>query len=270
MNLEEIIAQLNDLIVPWGMKVLGAVAILLIGRIGAGIASRVVRRALGRANVDETLAAFFCRFAYIAVIVMAVVASLAKFGIQTTSFIAILGAAGFAVGMALQGSLSNFAAGVMIVSFRPFKIGDFIDAAGVSGTVKAIHLFTTEVATPDNVKVIVPNSSIFGGTIKNFSVYDTRRLDLEIGIGYSSSIERAIEVLEEIIRGDNRVFRDPDPQVMVKELADSSVNLLVRCWTKRTDFWNVRCDLTRRIKEHFDIQGIDIPFPQIVVHKESE
>ncbi|MDH3198955.1 MAG: mechanosensitive ion channel [Candidatus Krumholzibacteria bacterium] len=265
-NLQTIVEQLGDLVVVYGLKILGAVLILIVGRIIAGLARRGLKRAMGKANADATLAIFFGRAVYVLVMVFAFIAALAGFGVQTTSFVALLGAAGLAVGLALQGSLSNFASGVMLIAFRPFKAGDFIEAGGVAGTVKAINIFTTELATPDNVKVIVPNSSVFGGTIKNFAGYETRRVEVVVGIAYGANIDRAVEVVQDLLKADERIFRDPEPQIVVGELADSSVNLIVRCWVRRENFWPVKFALTKSIKEHYDVQGIEIPFPQRVVH----
>jgi small conductance mechanosensitive channel len=263
--MEDTIEKIMDITVTYGLQIIGAILILIAGRIGAGIARRLVRRGLAKASVDPTIIGFVGQFAYIIVMVVAVLASLAKFGVQTTSFVAVVGAASFAVGLALQGSLSHFAAGVLLLIFRPIKVGDFVDAGGVMGTVKEIRLFSTIMASPDNVHMVVPNSKIFNDTIKNFSVNDTRRIDLTIGIGYGDSIDRAMEVLLESMRADERIIQEPAPQIVVSDLGDSSVNLLVRCWTKRADFWPVKCDLTKNIKENFDIQGIEIPFPQRVV-----
>ncbi len=264
--MEAIVQEIMQVVAKYGLQIIGAILILIFGRIGAGIARKVARRALGKANVDPTITSFAGQFAYIIVMAVAVLASLAKFGVQTTSFVAVLAAAGFAVGFALQGSLSHFAAGVLLLIFRPLKVGDFVEAGGVSGTVKEIRLFNTIMSTPDNVHMVVPNSKIFNDTIKNFSVNDTRRIDSTIGIGYGDSIDRAMEVLMETMREDNRIIQEPSPQIVVTELADSSVNLLVRCWTRRVDFWAVKCDLTKNIKENFDLQGIEIPFPQRVVN----
>jgi len=264
--MEAIVEQLMEVVAKYGLNVLGAILILIVGRMGAGITRKLVRRAMGKANVDPTITGFVARFAYIIVMVVAVLASLAKFGVQTTSFVAVLGAAGFALGFALQGSLSHFAAGVLLLIFRPLKVGDFVEAGGVSGTVKEIGLFNTIMATPDNVHLVVPNSKIFNDTIKNYSVNDTRRIDLTVGIGYGDPIDRAMEVLMETMREDNRIIQEPSPQIVVTELADSSVNLLVRCWVRRAEFWPVKCDLTKNIKENFDLQGIEIPFPQRVVN----
>jgi small conductance mechanosensitive channel len=268
--MEQTIDQVMDITVKYGLQVLGAVLILIAGRFGAAIARRLVRRAMRKASVDKTVVGFAAQFAYILVIVVAVMASLAKFGIQTTSFVAVMGAAGFAIGMALQGSLSHFAAGVLMLVFRPIRVGDFVEAAGVSGTVKEIRLFSTIMATPDNVHMVVPNGKIFNDVIRNFSVNDTRRIDITIGIGYGDSIDRAMDVLLDVLKSDDRILPEPDPQIVVTELADSSVNLLVRCWTTRTDFWPVKCDLTKHIKENLENQGIEIPFPQRTVHTVSD
>lgn len=253
----------------YGLKIIGAILILIIGRIAAGIGRKIVKRLLQKAKTDKSIISFVGNLIYILIFTFAVIAALAKFGIQTASFVAVLGAAGFAVGFALQGSLGNFAAGIMILVFRPFKVGDFIDAAGVAGTVKEIRLFNTILATPDNIKVIVPNGKISGDIIKNISGNDTRRVDLVIGIGYDSSIKKAVEILTERVKADTRVLSDPGLQIAVSELADSSVNLVVRPWVKKEDYWDVKFDLTRNIKEAFDANGIEIPFPQRVVHMAS-
>ncbi|MCK4271957.1 mechanosensitive ion channel [bacterium] len=267
--MERVIEQLTEFATVYGLKVIGAILILIIGRIVAGVIRKVVRKMLARTKTDESIVSFAGNLTYALVIVFVIIAVLGKFGVETASLVAVLGAATFAIGFALQGSLSNFAAGVLVLVFRPFKVGDFIDAAGVAGTVKDVKLFNTVLATPDNVKILVPNGKIYGDIIKNFSVYDTRRLSLTVGIGYGSSIQKAIEVLMSLIKEDTRILSDPAPQIMVSELADSSVNLLVRHWTKREDYWSVRCDLTRKIKEAFDENGIEIPFPQQVVHMVS-
>lgn len=264
------VQQYMPLVVEYGLKVLGAVLILLIGRFIAGIARRIVIRLLTKAKVDAALVAFGGSLVYILVMVGTVLAALAKFGVQTASFIAVLGAAGFAVGFALQGSLGNFAAGVLLLIFRPFKEGDFVDVAGVSGTVKEVRLFNTILSTPDNVRVYVPNGQIYGNTIKNVSANDTRRIDLVIGIGYDSPLDKAHQIMQRLVEGDERVLKDPAPTIAVAELADSSVNFVCRPWVKTADYWAVRFDLTRRIKEAFDAEGIEIPFPQRVVHLQQE
>ncbi len=250
----------------YGINVIGAIIILILGKIGAGIARRIVTRVLRKSNTDASVISFVAGLAYTLVLVFAVLAALAKFGVQTTSFIAVLGAAGLAVGLALQGSLANFAAGFLLLVLRPFKTDDYIDAAGVSGSVKEIHLFTTTLVTPDNIKIIVPNSKIFADTIKNFSAYDIRRLDMVFGIGYGSSIEKAIEVLQDLLKKDPRILAEPELQIVVAELADSSVNLFVRPWVKKTDYWDVKFDFTHAVKKAFDQNDIEIPFPQRTIH----
>jgi small conductance mechanosensitive channel len=258
--------QLSIFVTTYGLKIIGAIIILILGRIGAGIGRGLVRRAMERSKIDPAIISFVGSLTYILILTFTVLAALAKFGIQTASFVAILGAAGFAIGFALQGSLANFAAGVLILILRPYRTGDYIEAAGVAGTVKDIQLFTTVLATPDNIKIIVPNGKLFGDVLKNISGYDTRRVDLVIGIGYSSSIQDAYEVINRLLKEDERVLPEPAPQIAVSELADSSVNFVVRPWVKKEDYWNVKFDLTRKIKEAFDESGIEIPFPQRVVH----
>ena len=223
-----------------------------------------------KSKADPAVISFVGSMIYFLILIFAVLAALAKFGIQTASFVAILGAAGFAIGFALQGSLGNFAAGILILVLRPFKVGNFIDGAGVAGTVKEIQLFTTVLATPDNIKIIVPNGKLFGDTIKNCSGFETRRVDLVIGIGYTSDIQKAYDVLMNLLKEDTRILSDPSPNVAVSELADSSVNFVVRPWVKSKDYWDLKFDLTRKIKEAFDENGIEIPFPQQVMHMLSE
>jgi small conductance mechanosensitive channel len=269
MEVDKIMDQLVGFATNYGLQIIGAIIILIVGRIAAGICRNVVRRVLEKGKADAAIVSFGGSLIYILVLTFAVLAALAKFGIQTASFVAILGAAGFAVGFALQGSLSNFAAGVMILVFRPFRVGDFIDAAGIAGTVKDIHLFTTILATPDNVQIIVPNSKLYGDIIKNFSANETRRVDLVIGIGYGSSIQEAYDTIDSILKQESRILSDPAPQIAVSELADSSVNFVVRPWVNAADYWGVKFDVTRKIKETFDEKGIDIPFPQTTVHMAS-
>jgi len=258
--------QLLIFITTYGIQIIGAILILVLGRIAAGIGRKIVKRLLEKAKTEPAIVSFVGSLTYILILVFAVLATLAKFGIQTASFVAIIGAAGLAIGFALQGSLSNFAAGILILVLRPFRVDDYILGAGESGTVKKIQLFTTELATPDNIKVMVPNSKLFGDVIKNVTAYDTRRVDLVIGIGYSSDIQKAYDVMMNIITKDSRILSDPPPQIAVSELADSSVNFVVRPWVKKEDYWSVKFDLTRNIKEAFDKNNIEIPFQQQDVH----
>jgi len=264
--MEHWLQQMTTLVGNYAPQVLGALLILLAGRIAAGICRNLLRATLLRARIEKTIVSFVGNISYWAILIFAMVAALSKFGVETASFVAILGAVSFAIGFALQGSLANFAAGVMILLFRPFKVGDFIDAAGVAGTVKGIDLFATILTTGDNVKIIVPNGKLFGDTIKNFSAFDTRRVELLIGIDYGASIEKAMQVLTDLCEMEPRIHADPAPMMAVSELANSSVNLLLRVWVDSGDYWNVKFDLTRRIKEAFDENGIEIPYPQQVVH----
>ena len=268
--MEKIIDQLVIFGTTYGLKIIGAFLILIFGRMLAGFSRKGMRRLLRKSKSDEALISFTSSLIFILIMAFTVIAALARFGVQTTSIVAVMGAVGFAIGFALQGSLANFAAGVMLLIFRPFRLGDLIEVAGVLGTVKEIHIFNTEVATLDNVKIIVPNGKIFGDVIKNISGYDTRRIDLVFGIGYASSISKAYEVIQRELKEDRRILPDPAPQIAVSELADSSVNFVVRPWVKTDDYWDVRFDLTRKIKEKFDDSGIEIPFPQRVVHLSQE
>ena len=255
-----------ELALSYGPKVLAAVVILLVGRAAAKMVRSLIKRVLGKTDVDPSISGFAASLAYWAVFTLTIVAVLSKFGVETTSFVAILGAAGFAVGFALKDSLSNFAAGIMVLLFKPFRLEHFIDAAGVSGTVKSIDLFTTTLHTPNNVQIIVPNGKLFGDIIKNFSANDTRRVDIDVGIGYGCSIEKAFEVILKLVESDERALTYPKPEVMVTELADSSVNLQCRVWSKTSDYWALKFELNKRVKEELDANNIEIPFPQRVVH----
>ncbi|MEJ2186850.1 MAG: mechanosensitive ion channel [Gemmatimonadota bacterium] len=250
----------------YGLRVLAAIAILVIGRILAGMVRAGVHRALGRAKIDVSVVRFLGNLGFALVMTFTVVAALSKFGVETASIVGVLAAAGFAVGLALQGSLGNFSSGVMILLFRPFRVGDYVQVAGVGGTVKEVQLFNTVLATPDNVMVVVPNGKVYGDIISNYSAYDTRRMDLTIGISYDADIGRAMAAAQEVVKGEARILPDPEPMVVVSELADSSVNLIVRVWTQGADYWNVKFDTQRALKEAFDASGIEIPFPQRVVH----
>ena len=264
--MENINEQLIQFATTYGIKIIGALLILIIGRIAAGIARKAVKKLLAKGGTDQSIISFVGSLIYTIIMVFTVLATLAKFGIETASFIAILAAAGFAIGFALQGSLANFAAGILILVLRPYKVGDYIEGGGVAGSVKEIKLFTTVLATPDNIKILVPNGKIFGDVIKNITAYDTRRMDLVVGISYDSSIEKAHEVFLNLLKSDDRVLTDPEPQILVVELADSSVNLDGRFWVKKENYWPVKFNLTRQVKEAFDENGIEIPFPQRVVH----
>jgi len=221
---------------------------------------------LRHGHLDEMLIGFLATLSKYVTIIVTILIVLDQFGVETTSLIALLGAAGLAIGLALQGTLSNVAAGVMILFLRPFKIGHYIEAGGQGGTVKAVSLFTTELATPDNVQITLPNSQVWGSAIKNYSAHPTRRVDLLIGIAYEDDITHAMSVIEALAKSDPRIKTDPAAVLAVGDLADSSVNLIVRVWVDVADYWGVKWDLTKQIKETFDKEGISIPYPQQVVH----
>ena len=263
---QALLGTLTELATTWGVRVIGALAVLIVGRMIAGSIRGAIRKLLTRGKVDATLVPFISNITYYMVMAFVVIAVLGLFGIPTASVIAVLGAAGLAVGLALQGTLGNFAAGVMLLLFRPFKVGDFVDVGGTAGSVQEISIFNTVLNTPDNVRITVPNGVIFGQTIKNFSTNDTRRVDMVFGIGYGDDIARAIEIINKAVTADDRVLKDPAPVVAVSELADSSVNLVVRPWCRREDYWGVRWDLTRRLKEDLEAGGCNIPYPQHDVH----
>jgi small conductance mechanosensitive channel len=266
MDQNELVTQITAFVTQWGLKVVGALAVLVVGRIVAGMIRRAVRRGLERAEVDATLRPFLTGLVYYAALAVVVIAVLNLFGIETTSLIAILGAAGLAVGLALQGTLSNFASGVMLLVFRPFKVGDYVEAAGTAGSVEQVGVFNSILKSPDNVLIVVPNSQIYGQTIKNYSGFETRRIDMVMGISYDDDIGVAVETILSILGADERVLKDPAPVVAVNELADSSVNLVVRPWCQGSDYWTLKWDLTRRLKEGLEKAGCSIPYPQRDVH----
>ncbi len=261
-----ILNQLERIIETYGLRAAYALLILVIGLwVSRGI-KKGMAKLMARSKLDKTLIPFISNLVYTGLLAFVVIAALDKLGIQSASFVAILGAAGLAVGLALQGSLSNFAAGVLLLIFRPFRVGDFIEGAGVSGVVEEILIFTTTLKTPDNKMVIVPNSKIGSDNIINYSAKDTRRVDLTVGIGYGEEIAGARAVLEDIVANDSRILKDPVHQIAVSQLADSSVDFVVRVWVNTPDYWDVYFDTTEKIKLKFDAAGISIPFPQQDVH----
>jgi len=257
---------LNDYALPWGVNILMALVIFIIGRWAVRLIVGLIAKLMSKANVDIILIGFVSSIVNAVLLLFVIIASLDQLGVNTTSFIALIGAAGLAVGLALQGSLQNFAAGVLLIIFRPFKVGDFVEAGGTAGVVEEIGVFSTRMKTGDNREIIVPNGGIFGGTITNFSARDTRRIDMVFGIGYGDDIRKAKEVLQTIIDADERILKDPAPLIAVGELGDSSVNFNVRPWVASGDYWAVRFDLNEKIKLAFDDAGISIPFPQMDVH----
>lgn len=265
-DMQEYYDQIIEIMTLYGFSILGAFIILIIGIWIAGIAKRLTARGLRKTGrIDETVVLFFASFVRYLVIALTLLAVLDQFGVETTSLVALLGAAGLAVGLALQGTLANVAAGVMLLFFRPFKVGDFIDAGGIKGTAKNVSLFTTHLDTPDNVHIIVPNSKIWGAPISNYSHNLTRRIDLVIGISYDDDIEKAIKVAREVVAADERCHKEPAPVFEVGELGESSVDLLIRPWCDTGDYWPLRWSLTRAIKEAFDREGIEIPYPHRVI-----
>ena len=250
----------------YGLKVVAAIAILIIGRMAAGWIRTLLRKMMERAETDPMLISFVGNLAYFAMLAFVVIAALNQLGIQTTSFIAILGAAGLAIGLALQGSLQNFAAGVLIIIFRPYKVGDFIEGGGTTGVIEAMDIFTTRMRTGDNKTVIVPNAKLLGDNITNYSAKPTRRVDMVIGVGYDDDLAKVKAVLHELIAADERILKDPEPTVAVAELADNSVNFVVRPWVNSGDYWPVHFDFLESVKNRFDAEGISIPYPQRDVH----
>ena len=264
--MENIIIWLSENAVNWGMKIAIAIVIFYIGKIIARVISNLLQKALQRSSTDAMLVTFLGNIAYGTLMVAVVLAAIDSLGVNVTSLMAILGAAGLAIGLALKDSLSNFASGVMIIIFRPFNVGDYITAGGSSGTVDEIGLFCTLMHTGDNQRIIVPNSAIMGGTIVNVSAMSTRRIDLVIGISYDDNIGKARDIIMGIIEADERILKDPEPGVTLSELGDSSVNLKVRPWVNSEDYWSVRPELLENIKLQLDEAGISIPYPQQDVH----
>ena len=270
MEMNKIMEMMTYFITTYSLKVVGAILIFIIGKWLARYLSKLVGKILRKNNMDETLTSFMGHITYYTLFLLVLIAAAGQLGINTTSFLTIIGAAGLAVGLALKDSLSNFASGVMLILFRPFKVGDYVTAGGQSGTVESIDIFNTILKTPDNQMVIVPNSSITTDVITNVNARPTRRIDLVVGIGYDDNIGEAKSVLEDLIKADSRILSDPAPTIAVSELADSSVNFVVRPWVKTADYWAVRCDLTEKIKLTFDEKGISFPYPQQDVHMYTE
>ncbi|PHZ59304.1 mechanosensitive ion channel protein [Photobacterium leiognathi] len=254
----------QDLLIQYAVNLVSALLILFIGNMIVKAVAGAVAKVLRKKDMDNAVVEFIHGLVRYLLFVIVLIAALSRIGVQTASVVAVIGAAGLAVGLALQGSLSNFAAGVLIVAFRPFKSGDFVEVAGVSGAVESIQIFSTELRTPDNKTVVVPNSSIIGNPITNYSRNATRRIDLVIGVSYSADLQKTKEVLKRVVNADERVLKDPEPTIGVVALADSSVNFVVRPWVNTPDYWAVYFDLNQAIKEELDKEGIEIP--QMDVH----
>ena len=264
--METLLDRAKELVANYGPSVLAAVVTFIIGWIVAKVLTGVLRRVMVRSRVDDTLTSFCTNMLYMALMTLVVISAVAKLGVATTSFVAVIGAAGLAIGFALQGTLGNFAAGVMLIIFRPFKAGDYVEAAGTSGTVEELQVFATTLKTPDNKTITIPNAGITSGNIVNYSTKPIRRVDMVFGVGYGDDIRKAKQILADILAKDARVLKDPEPTIAVSELADSSVNFVVRPWVNTADYWGLLFDVTEAVKLEFDAQGITIPFPQQDVH----
>jgi small conductance mechanosensitive channel len=264
--MEGLIEKGRELIAAFGLNIVAALVIFIIGKWAAALLRNFSVKLMTKSKVDATLVTFLGHVIYIALLTFVILAALGQLGIQTTSFIAVIGAAGLAVGLALQGSLSNFAAGVLMIIFRPFKVGDVIEGAGVLGTVEEIQIFTTMLKTPDNKRVIVPNAKLTADNITNFTAKPVRRVDLVFGVSYADDIDKVKEVIADVLKQDGRILDDPPPTIGLLQMADSSVNFAVRPWTSTADYWNVYFNINELMKKRFDQEGISIPFPQRDVH----
>ncbi|MEM9618735.1 MAG: mechanosensitive ion channel domain-containing protein [Pseudomonadota bacterium] len=252
-------------------SVIGALVVLIVGLWVAGRIKKIAVSAMGRTGkIDETLGGFLSSLIYYGLVALVIITTLGVFGVPTTSFAAIIGAAGLAIGLALQGTLGHVASGVMMLGFRPFDVGDFVEAAGVSGSVKNIGLFTTEIATPDNKMIIVPNGKIFDDVIVNYAGYPTRRVDLVFGISYADDIDKAMALLKSELDKDDRILSDPAPVIEVGSLGDSSVDILCRPWVKGGDYWAVHWSLTKAVKQRFDAENVSFPFPSRSLYIEKQ
>ncbi len=260
----------TDHLIPWAIQIASALAIFIVGRWISKILIKLLDRLLQKTKLEPVLVHFISSMVSTLLLLLVIVAALDQLGVDTTSLIALIGAAGLAVGLALQSSLQNFAAGVLLVVFRPFKAGDFIEAGGAAGAVEKISLFSTLIKTADNREVVVPNGAIYGGNITNYTAQATRRIDMVFGIGYQDDLRKARELIRKVLDADERVLKDPEPLVAVGELGASSVNFVVRPWVNTADYWAAKFDLTEKIKLTFDENGISIPFPQMDVHLQQK
>lgn len=265
-NLEGLLNQAPELLMTYGLKTLFAIIIFFVGKYFSGVAQKVIRKLLNSRKVDPTVVSFVANLTWAIVFVFTIIATLGQIGVQTASLVAIIGAAGLAVGLALQGSLSNFASGVLMVLFRPCRVGDYIEAAGIAGTVDEITIFSTKLRTPDNKVIVAPNSSIMNGTITNYSALENRRIDLVIGVSYSADIALTKKVLTDILDNNQYVLKNPSYTVGLSELGNSSINFVVRPWVKTSNFWAARFEILEQIKNALDAANIEIPFPQMDIH----
>ena len=264
--MDELLVKIYEYLAEYGLKVLGAIVIFIVGRWIAKLLANLVEKSLSKAKVDKTLTKFANSICYVAILIFVIIAAIGILGVPIVQFSVVVGAAGLAIGLALQGSLANFASGVLMLIFKPFKVGDFVEVSGAKGTVKEIQIFNTVLAAPDNVRVIIPNAQITGGNILNYTVNGTRRVDLVVGVSYEDDLKKAKNVIEESLASDERILKAPAPTVAVSELGDSSVNFVVRPWVKPSDYWDVYFGMTEKIKLNLDENGISIPFPQRDIH----
>jgi small conductance mechanosensitive channel len=264
--MEAIMDKLYEYLATYGPSVLAAAVIFIVGRWIAKLLSNLVEKALLKAKIDKTLTKFAGSLCYIALLIFVIIAAVGKLGVPIIQFSVVVGAAGLAIGLALQGSLANFASGVLMLIFKPFKVGDFVEVAGAKGTVKEVQIFNTVLAAPDNVRVIIPNAQVTGGNILNYSVNGTRRVDLVVGVSYEDDLQKAQGVIKQVLADNDRVLKDPAATVAVSELGDSSVNFVIRPWVKAADYWDAYFDITAKVKLSLDQNGISIPYPQRDVH----
>ncbi len=265
--MEEMITKLKQLgVIDWAVNIIGAILIFFIGRWVARLVRRIVEGIMTKSKQEETLVRFVGNLTYIAGLAFVIIAALEQLGVKTASFVVVIGAAGLAIGLALQGSLANFAAGVLLIIFHPFKVGDYIEAAGVEGVVADIEIFTTTLLTLDNKTIVIPNAKVSNENLVNFTAEKKRRVDLVVGVSYDADIDRAREVIAETLAANDKILADPPVQIAVSELADSSVNFVVRPWANTTDYWDVYFSVTEAVKKNLDAAGIGIPYPQRDVH----
>lgn len=263
---EQSVESIIDKLTNYGLKIIAAIVILMVGLWLAKRAQALFVKILTKREIDATLTSFFGNIVQGAIVVFVIIAAIGKLGVETTSFAAVVASAGLAIGLALQGSLSNFASGVLLIVFKPFKVGDAIKTGGETGVVVEVGLLTTELKTFDNIKLVIPNTTVMSGAITNFSANPTRRIDMLVGVGYGDNLNKARQIILDLIKEDKRILEEPEPQVQVSNLGESSVDFVVRPWVNSSDFWAVKYDLTKSIKETFDEEGINIPFPQRDVH----
>ncbi|MBH78065.1 MAG: mechanosensitive ion channel protein [Puniceicoccaceae bacterium] len=261
-----VVEKMIEALSLYGIKIIAAVVIIVVGLWISKIIKNCFLKTLHKKKVDPTLVGFLASMLHGGLVIFVVISAISKLGVQTTSFVAVIGAAGLAVGLALQGSLSNFAAGILLILFKPFKVGNFVKAGGEAGVIVEVGILTTEMKTPDNVQIIIPNSTIMGSAITNVSAHPTRRIDMTLGVGYDDDLNKAKQIMEDLLAADERVLKDPVATIAVANLGDSSVEFVIRPWVNSADYWSVKFDFTKAVKEKFDAEGISIPYPQSDVH----